>query len=120
MALVLLILCAIFDFLGIWLRLYWQFFWFDTIPHFLGGATVGAAVSSFWLLKDRTKKSTILMAIVGALFVGIIWELFELYFGITSLSDGIRYVTDTTSDVIMDISGAIFSGLIAFRILEPV
>ncbi len=55
---------------------------------------------------------------LGALFIGILWEFYELYFEITSISDGISYLTDTSSDILMDISGGILGGLYSLRFFK--
>ena len=95
------------------LYLYWTVWWIDMVVHFFGGLTVGLTIT--WLMSlnrdfSMSKVSRILTAVIlGTIFVGVLWEIFELYFQITSLADGINYWTDTTSDLIMDTLGGIFA-----------
>ena len=50
-----------------------------------------------------------------AILVGVLWEIFELHFGITLLSDGIIYIRDTASDLIMDISGGLLGVVYSYK-----
>ena len=90
------------------------------VLHFLGGLCVAMGGLSTWLyLSSSTNISNTKLTLVGllwALAIGIIWEIFEVHFGITFLSDGIAYVRDTASDLIMDICGGIFGVLYAVRL----
>ena len=107
---------------GAVLHLNWAYWWFDVILHFLSGVSVGMAVIIVWhygfnfFKNDKLKM--IKMAVLGALFIGILWEIFELSLGLTSISDGINYVRDTTSDIIMDICGGFFGALYSYRIIK--
>jgi hypothetical protein len=102
------------------LYLYWTIWWFDMLVHFLAGTTVSMATLWFWphinKIKIHTTVQIIIVAIIGTIIVGIVWEIYELYFHITSLSDGISYITDTVSDLIMDISGGFFGAWHALRL----
>jgi len=90
------------------------------VLHFLGGAVVAMGGVATWLYlfpetnSDITK--IILTALFWVIFIGILWELYEVHFGITFLSDGIVYVRDTASDLIMDICGGIFGVLYTLRL----
>ncbi|MBA3733227.1 hypothetical protein H0W91_02530 [Patescibacteria group bacterium] len=93
------------------------------LVHFLAGATVAMAtvlVLSFLYrtYEENSLIKNIILAVLGALVVGIIWELYELYFGITLLSDGIIYFRDTLSDILMDISGGFFGALYSHNLLR--
>lgn len=91
--------------------LYWTIWWIDIVVHFLGGLTVGLSV--MWIFsynnnfKNWSHKKLFLFSIVGTIIVGLLWEIFELYFEMTYLSDGIDYWTDTSSDLIMDTIGGV-------------
>ena len=58
-------------------------------------------------------KKIILIGLLSVIFVGVVWEIFEVHFGITFLSDGIVYIRDTFSDLILDLCGGIFGVLYA-------
>ena len=104
------------------LHLHWSLWWIDVILHFLGGLCV--ALFALWLgsvksdLKNWRQGKILLVALAGAIFVGILWEIYELYVGLTFLSDGARYFADTGSDLMMDFVGGIFGFLYANNLLK--
>ncbi len=100
--------------------LYWTNWWLDSIVHFLAGVTVGMTgilVWHFYFKSIPRVPKSILIATTCVIIVGILWEVYELYFGIESILDGMYYFVDTTSDILLDILGALFGGLYAHRIL---
>ena len=117
----LLAIVGALDIVAVKLYLFWSVSQFDSVVHFFAGICVGMASILFWrygLNRTAADKSKILLvAVVGALIIGIIWETFELYFGITFLSDGINYIEDTGSDLLMDIVGGFLGGAYGFRLL---
>ena len=126
---VLLLAVAILNFLASTFYLYWTFWWFDMMVHFLAGGVVAMVVilildskgSTLEIPKVEpwyTKIKMIFWSVAGALLVGIIWEIYEVHFGITFLSDGIAYVRDTSSDIIMDICGGFFGSLYAHKMIN--
>jgi hypothetical protein len=119
-AFILLVIVGFLNFMAVKFYLYWSIWWMDMVVHFLAGVCVGLAILLFFQ-EDyyvQNKLKAILFVILGAFFIGILWEIYELIFGITSLSDGIHYVTDTVSDLIMDIVGGFFGSLYGFRLLK--
>ena len=104
------------------LYLYWTVWWIDMVVHFFGGLTVGLAV--MWLcsygmdFKNWSLKKILTFSVIGSLLVGVMWELYELYFGITLLRDGMVYWIDTSSDLLMDMVGGIFGFLYVSRLLK--
>ncbi len=89
--------------------LYWSYWWFDIPMHLLGGFFLG--LLSLWFLVFYSQKGfafsqlqTLFVAVLGALFVGLVWELFEYSAGITFNSIG-SYPLDTIKDLIMDVTG---------------
>ena len=106
--------------IGIVLHLNWTYWWYDVILHFLSGVSVGMATIIVWHYGFNFSKSDkiqmIKIAVFAALVIGILWEIFELYMGLTFISDGINYVRDTASDIIMDISGGFFGALYAYKL----
>ncbi len=102
------------------LDFFWTLHYYDTVVHFLAGICVG--LGTVWLAmnvskKEMTQKRVAAVALVGAIIVGIAWEIFEVTNGITFLSDGIHYVTDTSSDLLMDVCGGIVASLYVWRII---
>lgn len=120
----LLIVC-ILDVVAETLYLFDFIWWFDILLHFLAGWVVAMA----WILaqdfvrgESQTEKNkVILMAILSALIIGILWEIYELYFDITSvdgISHGMSYVVDTIKDLVMDMSGGLFGGLYGLKVIS--
>ncbi len=115
----LLLLVAALNEFGTIFYLYWTTKWFDMITHFLGGATAGLGVILFfvYILKKQnvSRRQIIWIGIVGTFVIGILWEVYELSFGITSFSDGMYYVLDTSKDITMDMLGGILGSLYAAK-----
>jgi len=99
--------------------------WFDLFPHFLAGMSIGFGI--LWLVaqaggvsitfKGSSARSTLFLAIIAVLVIGMAWELFEVALSISTngqISD--RWLLDTLKDLTMDISGAITSWVVAYRV----
>lgn len=77
--------------------------------HALGGAIAGGftLIVFRWIRplapKLHTPYGTYLFAILGALFVGLFWEIFEKYYDLVFTDN---YALDTTIDIVMDMVGA--------------
>lgn len=116
-----LLVTAILNIVGIKLYLFWATPYFDIPMHFLGGFWVALTVVWLWSLRKTEvmpdKLKVVLSAILGALVIGFLWEIYELYFGITFLSDGIRYWRDSGADFIMDYVGGVFGALYGYSLL---
>lgn len=93
------------------LGIYADLWWFDMAMHTVGGAVAGLfflfIVGSIRGLSSLlyTKRGIYLVALAGALLVGIGWEIFEYIYDIAYATN---YVRDTASDILMDAVGAIF------------
>src|SRR3989344_6017494 len=109
---VLLFLIFILYFLELKFYLSWTVWWYDILLHFLGGSVVGMAVllifERFFDMEITGVFKTVLIGIVGAFVIGVLWEILELRLNLTSFSDGVVYITDTISDLILDMTGAFF------------
>ena len=81
--------------------LYWQYRWLDIIAHLLGGVWIGFNV--LWIGAVRSKTSPVLFCAAAGLGIGMLWEVFEAYFGITSFPID---AFDTTKDLVMDMLGS--------------
>ena len=103
---------------------HWIYWWYDVILHFSSGFSVAMAFLVFWFFifsnSKRNKKELLLLSFLSVLAVGILWEIFELSVGFTSLSDGIYYVRDTTSDIIADVTGGFFGTLYSFKFFPQI
>lgn len=77
--------------------LYWHFWWYDVMMHFIGGFAIA---SFFFIFTNNWKRSFVAM-----LFVAIGWEIFEYLFNIEVL-EGLKYTLDTIKDLCMDSLGA--------------
>lgn len=98
--------------------LYFTFWWFDIVMHFLGG--VFSALTLLWGYHyvlgdyfDQRRQRLFLVALVGTLIIGVLWEVFESIAGIHALEGNI--VPDTSLDIVMDLLGA----LVAFWAFIP-
>jgi len=109
---VLLAIVGILNYIANLYHLYWSVNEFDSLVHFLGGATI--AIFFLWLYffsgffnpPNRNLKTFLLVAILGAMFVSVAWEIFELILGEASMNKA-EYPFDTTLDFIMDLLGAL-------------
>ncbi|KKR31860.1 MAG: hypothetical protein UT65_C0015G0022 [Parcubacteria group bacterium GW2011_GWF2_39_8b] len=120
-AFLLLFVVGILNLVGTELYLYWTLWWYDIILHFLSAGVVSLATIVFFRIflgKRLSGQTLIKYAVFCALVVGIIWEIYELYFEMTYLSDGMIYVTDTVSDLIMDIAGGLLGSIYAIRLVK--
>ncbi len=83
--------------------LYFEFFWFSALMHFLGGAILG--ILWMWFIGRAGWKHSLGLLILFVGSIGIGWEIFEFVFDIAYA--GKYYVIDTTVDLIMDVLGAV-------------
>ena len=93
-------------------NLYWSLYEFDSLVHFLAGATV--AIFFLWLYffsgffnpQKRNLVDFIIVALVGSVFIAVAWEVYELILGEVVIQKT-QYQYDTTLDFIMDILGIV-------------
>ena len=111
----LLVVVAILHITASLLDLYWSLTWIHLIVHFLSGGLVGLSalwlvfVSEYDFIRKRIKEApmaTLLVAVGASLIAGLLWEAFELTFGITFLSDP-NYLYQNGSEVIAAVSGGL-------------
>ena len=90
---------------------YFSIWWFDIMMHFLGGLLAALVFIRVlyvgnWFGYDFRKHTTFFINILGAvLVVGLAWELFEVFAGMTEITA--LDIRDTIEDLIMDTLGAI-------------
>jgi len=105
---VLVYLIFILDIVANQYFLYWRFWWFDIVMHFLGGFWI--ALLSYYLFflsnyftKISKKVSVFAVSLTIVLVIGILWEAFE-YIMKVSIQQS-NYILDTSLDLLMDTSG---------------
>lgn len=82
-------------------HLYIKIMYLDVFMHLLGGVCL--ALSTFFVFKKAK------YIIPATIILGIIWEIFEVYFNLTGHTFGsVEYNIDTIKDIIMDTIGATF------------
>jgi len=82
--------------------------------HFLAGFAGGFVAYWFFMRSGLFLQRRIFSVFVVVLIVGVAWEFFEYFNGITDSHEG--YALDVTVDLILDSAGAILAGFIAKRI----
>lgn len=93
-------------------HLYWSIYEFDSLVHFLAG--IALALFFSWLYffsgyfnpQKRSLIKFLLIAILGAMFIGVSWETYELIFKQTMVQK-IDYPYDLMMDLMMDLLGAV-------------
>ena len=112
----LIVVIVVLHYAALSYSLYWHFWWYDLIVHFFGGIFAGVLVA--WILFfsgylekiSITTKSLFLASVVGAIVIGVGWEVFERLIGHTWSPEG--YWLDTGIDIVMDILGGILGFLL--------
>lgn len=108
----LLAVVAILNYFATKYHLYWSVSEFDSLVHFLGGATL--AMFFLWLYffsgkfapKRRDLNYFLLVSVAGSVFVAFCWEIYEILLGEAKFNLG-EYPADTFLDIIMDILGMV-------------
>lgn len=94
------------------LGLFWTTWWADVLAHFLGGFAFGCIA---WNFKPGLLSHHIWKLLFFVISVGVAWEIFELVFNITVMSDP-GYWFDTMKDIMMDTIGGIAGYMCMIRI----
>lgn len=110
---VLLVIVAALHWIASYEGFYWTLNWYDVMMHFLGGAWT--ALFLLWVTRTEVGSwlfslATLRRLIAGVIVVGVAWELYELAFGFTAVTDP-GYALDTAKDLVMDTLGALAIGL---------
>ncbi|MDO8423993.1 MAG: hypothetical protein Q7S54_00085 [bacterium] len=101
--------------------LYWSYWWFDWITHFLTGFT--GALGIYWglflsgLIFRREPDNKFFaggLVFFFVMLVGVGWEIFEYTNGITDSYES-SYGLDVMIDLLMDASGAVLAVLAVWR-----
>ena len=107
--------------------LYWEFWWFDIVMHFLGGLFVGLLAtylyyhSRFIEPKHFSFIFILLLSLGASALIGVLWELFEFASDQFAISIGRRIelqqeFQDTLGDLFFDLIGA-FVGALMYKTL---
>jgi membrane protease YdiL (CAAX protease family) len=114
----LFVLVATLDILARIYHLYWSVYEFDSVVHFFAGTCLALFFlwlyffSGFFNPQKRNLRSFLLISILGVMFVGISWEIFELIFKQTMVQK-VDYPYDLFMDLLMDFLGAVTGCLYA-------
>lgn len=123
-AVTLFLLVCVLEYFAEVFYFHWTIWWYDVILHHLGGACAGTAFlySYYDLFKISkfNKQGAIKLVFLFVLFVGVVWEIYELIHGDSSFSDGVFYYRDTFSDLIADSAGGFFSVYFSFKHFEKI
>jgi len=107
---ILLVIVGVLDRIANIYHLYWSVNEFDSVVHFLGGATLSAFFlwlyffSGYFNPAKRDLKTFLLVSIFGAMFVAVSWEIYEIFLG-EAVMNKAEYPFDTMLDIIMDLLG---------------
>jgi hypothetical protein len=91
--------------------LYFLYWWFDIVMHFLGGVWVGVTFlwlyffSRFFGQQAFQKGKVFKVAIISFVIVGLSWEIFEVFIGVPIYEP--NYIFDTVSDLIVGTLGVL-------------
>ena len=98
--------------------LYWKHVWLDMPMHFLGGFCValGYAIIPFFKIQLPESLTTVWVYLGAVLLVGIAWEVFELFTGISLANDAENLLLDTSVDVVLDLCG----GYVAYALIKRI
>ncbi|OHA92476.1 MAG: hypothetical protein A2665_01365 [Candidatus Zambryskibacteria bacterium RIFCSPHIGHO2_01_FULL_46_30] len=119
----LVVLLAVAHFIAAAFYLYWIFWWFDNLSHFLAGFSLGFFSlyifyeSGFFGGKLPFSKA-IFISFIFVMLLGGVWEIFEYINDLTQSTE--EYSLDVVHDLLSDALGAILALLVAKRFLKPV
>ncbi|MEK7501761.1 MAG: hypothetical protein AAB777_02665 [Patescibacteria group bacterium] len=117
-SLIVLCIVLVMDIIGL-NGLYVSFPPYDIFMHILGGIGIGLALCAAVRLHGSKIIHKYRVIIIGVLFVGIIWELFEMYYDITGEPLwSTPYYIDTAKDLIDDIIGGGIAVYLCLRNLK--
>jgi hypothetical protein len=104
-----IIVCTI-ELISFYFHLFYSIMWFDMIMHFSGGFLVALLALTIvtYYKQDLSYGQILFWGIITAFLIGVLWEVYELYEGIT-VWGSFGYWGDNGMDVTMDT----FGGLVA-------
>ena len=99
---------AVLHIIALPFSLYWTYWWFDIVMHFLAGFSGGLFI--LWFFAPFSIYKSLFLTLGYLLVVGVAWEIFEFVFDIT-ISQPTNYWQDTIYDLINDTLGALLAYL---------
>lgn len=98
--------------------LYWRFWWYDIMMHFLGGTLIGglSVWGASYFRPSLSRRQLLYVGLIGIAAVGIGWEFFEFFTG--QYVGQANIAMDTMQDLIMDTLGTIVAWLTLTRIIH--
>lgn len=108
---ILSVIVGVFHYVATAYHLYWFIREFDSLVHFIAGVAISLFFlwlyfySCFFNPPKRNLTKFLIISILGAIFVAVFWEIFELLLGET-LIQKTEYAYDTSLDLIMVFLGA--------------
>ncbi len=111
---------------ALYFSLYWRYWWFDNVLHFLGGLWLASVAIWFIYFAGKIKAEFIpalfiLIAVVSfAVFGGVLWEFYEFSFDFFFAKNGQMGfaqlgLADTMSDLFFDMLGGLTIALAFLR-----
>lgn len=112
-----LVVLAVTHISAITFFLYWKYWWLDIITHTLGGISValGVMVLQSFIIRVPKRYFTMFPIILVVIFVGLLWEWYEVAFGISLVADP-DFISDTIIDIVMDILGGALGYFVGNRL----
>ncbi len=99
--------------------LYWRYWWYDVMMHFLGGVVNGGF--SVWIVArffpTVSRRQLFVVGLVAIAIIGVSWEVFEFFTG--QYIDEARIVADTAQDLMMDTVGMIVAWFVLTLSARP-
>lgn len=95
-ALVAIALVAMLHVSGLHFYFYWRIPWYDRIVHVIAGFAV--VFFTYYISRSLS------LSVIGALVVGVAWEVFEIQSGYSSMAHS-GYIFDTIGDLVSDVVG---------------
>lgn len=97
--------------------LYGYIWWLDTLLHFSAGLCLGlASLGVYYLYKEDASlpslSTALLITLLCPFLIGIAWEIFEYFGGLTDNSIG-NYPLDTVKDLMFDVGGGYVAYLVS-------
>lgn len=106
--LIILIVLLFMHIYGMADNLYIKIWYYDIIMHILGGISIAMAILCInRIIRMKLIDDNMWQIILFTFLAGIVWEIFEAYFGITgSRLWTYAYYLDTTKDLVNDVVGS--------------
>jgi len=102
------IIVAAIELVSFHFHLFYSIMWFDMIMHFSGGFLVAILALTIitYYKQDLSYGQVLFYGILAAFVIGVLWEIYELYEGITVWGSS-SYWGDNGMDVTMDTLGGL-------------